>query len=272
MKKGYDKVKSLLAYGTDIAGTVTGTAIGLLTGGPAGAVFGGAFGAALRRGLSDIANRVLSNRERMRVGATATFALAKIKARMDSGQELRSDGFFDKKQTGRADADEIFEGVLLKAKNMHEEKKAKILGNIFANVAFSTGFSVGEANHLLQIAEDLAYRQMCILSLIKRKDELPGIKLKSEPYGEERITEIDSGINIDFSSKTASILQQTYELVNRGLVICTSAKPDITVLMTAFDIAPDELLLTIMGIKYYKIMELDDIDEQDIREVAKYLS
>ena len=127
--------------GSDIAGAATGSAIGFLTGGPGGAAIGGATGVIISKSLSDITDRLLSNREKMRVGATATFALTKIKSRLDSGDKLRNDGFFEEKEGGRPDAEEIFEGVLLKAKNEHEEKKAKILGNIFANIAFLPGFS-----------------------------------------------------------------------------------------------------------------------------------
>ena len=265
-----DKLESLISYGTDITGASAGAAIGFLTGGPAGAALGGVLGVTIHRGLSDITDRVLSNREKMRVSITATFALTKIKSYLDSGREQRRDGFFEEKQTGRSDAEEVFEGVLLKAKNMHEEKKAKILGNIFANIAFLPGFSVGEANHLLQIAENLTYREMCILALIKRKDEVNGIRLKRDRYGEEHA--IGDVITLDFSTEKASVLQQAYELYNRGLAICASAKADITMLATAYDIIPDELVLTIMGIKFYDIMELDDIPEEDAREVARYLS
>lgn len=265
-----DKVKSLISYGTDMTGAATGAAIGFLTGGPAGAALGGVLGATIRRGLSDITDRVLSNREKMRVGATATFALTKIKSYLDSGRERRGDGFFEEKLTGRSDAEEVFEGVLLKARNMHEEKKAKILGNIFANIAFLPGFSVGEANHLLQIAEDLTYREMCILALIKKKDEVNGIRLKGDRYGEEHA--VGDVITLDFSTEKASVFQQAYELCNRGLAICASAKADITMLGTAYDIIPDELVLTIMGTKFYEIMELDDIPEEDVREVTKHLS
>jgi hypothetical protein len=269
-----DKVKSLISTGSDIAGAATGGAIGFLTGGPGGAALGGSLGVLISKGLSDITNRVLSTREKMRVGATATFALAKIKTRLDSGDKLRSDGFFDEKKTGRSDADEIFEGVLLKAKNEHEEKKTKIMGNIFANIAFSQ-VSAGEANHLLQITENLTYREMCILSLIKRKDEISGIRLRGISDGE--VYDAGDSVTLDFSTEKVSVLQQAYELCNHGLMICSTgkgdmAKGDMAILWGAYSVIPDELLLTVAGHKFYEILGLDDIPEEDIREVAKYLS
>ena len=54
-------------------------------------------------------------------------------------------------------------------------------------------------------------------------------------------------------------------------MICSPNQEDITALQTAFDIIPDELTLTLMGLKYYEVMGLDDIPEEDIRDVVKHL-
>lgn len=274
-----EKVESLISTGGEIAGAATGGAIGFLAGGPTGAAFGGALGIIISKGaislLSDIADRFLSKREKIRVGATAAFALVKIKSHLDAGFEIRNDGFFNNKEMERSGAEEIFEGVLLKAKNEHEEKKAKILGNIFANVAFFQGFSVGEANHLLQIAQNLTYRGMCILSLIKRKDQIQGVKLREDSYRESK------GERIFY--ETISILQEAYQIYNSGLIACKQkssqeggaeivSSEGYRVLLGWTDIAPNRLLLTSLGERYYIVMGLDDIPEEDIKEVAKYLS
>ena len=220
-----DKVKSLLSKGSQITGASAGGTAGFLLGGPVGAALGGPLGLVFTNILSEMANRVLSNREEIRVGATARFALTKIKSRIKCGNKLRNDGFFEEKKKGRTDAEEIFEGVLLKAKNEHEEKKTKILGNIFANVAFFPSFSVGEANHLLRIAENLTYREMCILSLIRRKHEIGGIRLSSDWLGEEYLT---GEASLGYSVEKASVLQQAYELCNYGLAFCSTGKKDVT--------------------------------------------
>lgn len=121
MPDSKEKIESLISTGSKIAGAVTGEAVAFLVGGPGGAAIGGV----LTKILSDIADRILSKREKMRVGATAAFALEKIKSYLDAGLRLRDDGFFQGKEGNRADAEEIFEGVLLKAKNEHEEKKSQ---------------------------------------------------------------------------------------------------------------------------------------------------
>lgn len=264
-----DKVKSLIRKGSEIAGPAAGGAIGYLIGGPGGAALGGALGAIIPKSIFDISNRILSRREEIRVGATAAFAITKIKSRRDAGDALRNDGFFEKEEKKRADAEEIFEGVLLKAKNEHEEKKTKILGNIFANTAFLPGFSVGEANYLLRVTENLTYKQICLMSLIKRKNEIKGIKLRNKGYQQEYETN-------KMSYETMSLLQQAYEMYNLGLVVC-AAKPSesesIFWSMTEWlDVTPSHLVLTSIGKRYHQVMGLDDIPEEDVREVSRYLS
>jgi hypothetical protein len=262
---GRNKVKSLISLGSEIAGAVSGEAVAFLTRGIGGAAAGGAVKVLVSKSLSDIANRVLSNREKVRIGATAAFALAKIELYRAAGYKPREDGFFGGEEKGRSDAEEIFEGVLLKAKNEHEEKKARILGNIFANIAFSAGFSLGEANHLLRIAESLTYRQMCTLSLIERKHQIQEVNLREDSYREYK------GEKVFY--ETISILQEAYELYNLGLIACKNKSGTGYEAMLGWtDPAPNRLELTPMGKRYYEIMGLEGIAEEEIREVAQYLS
>jgi len=263
MQTDEDKIKFLISMGSDITGAAAGSGIGFLIGGPAGAALGGPLGILIRKALSDITNRVLSTREKIRVGATAQFAITKIKERLNSGDKLRDDGFLKDKERRRTDAEEIFEGVLLKAKNEHEEKKTKILGNIFANIAFLPGFSLGEANHLLQIAENLTYRQMCILSLIRRKDEFQGIKLMEKEYKEEII-----------SYETVSLLQEANDIISLGLYDGKYKLEDgkYAIVGSWDSVVPNKLELTPIGKRYYQVMGIDDIAVEDIREVGRYLS
>ncbi len=263
-----EKITLLISKGDKIAGAAVGGAIGFLIGGPLGAAAGGPIGIATEKLISDFADRILSEREKIRVGATATYAILKIKSYIDEGQDPRTDGFFDVNGGERSDAEEIFEGVLLKAKNDHEEKKAKILGNIFANIAFSRDVSVGEANHFLQIAGNLSYRQMVVISLIARKKQIEGVELSREGLKRKRWEKI--------SSDTISILQGIYELYNLGLI---RQKTNVTindltgnvVLSGLEQIIPGRLTLTPFGDRCYKTMGLMDISEEELKEIANYI-
>ena len=87
--------------------------------GPLGAAIGGATGAALTMALkklgSEVAQRILSPREQARIGFVLGQAVIEIRQRIDRGDALRADGFFDAQQGSRSNAEEVAESVLLKS-------------------------------------------------------------------------------------------------------------------------------------------------------------
>src|ERR1022692_634259 len=111
-----EKVFGLIKHGGAIASSATGSILGLLTGGPIGAVLGGAVGAALDSVIDELAERELSRREKVRVGGTAAYAIDFVRERLKRGDVPREDGFFVKGESGSSPAEEIFDGVLVKAK------------------------------------------------------------------------------------------------------------------------------------------------------------
>lgn len=263
MENGKDKVKELLESGKELVGPTIGGGIGGLLGflaaGPIGAAGGGALGGAIEKLISDVANRHLSKREEIRVGATTVFAISKIKERLEQGSPLRNDGFFEQKDKGRSSAEEVFEGVLLKAKNEHEEKKAKYIANLFVNAAFRKDFSIGQANHLLQIMQGFTYRQICLLALFGNKV----VQLRQKDYSENAMVNYD----------TYSILLQIFDLYNKGLVACRDGADKNNILLLGVNnICPNLIFLTEIAKKYYTILSLEEVPREDIfNEVVVYL-
>jgi len=116
-----DKVVSdLIEAGSAITGALAGAAMGIL-GGPPGMVAGAVVGSALSVGLKRVGRerrrRALGPKEELRLGATLTYAVAAAKARLDRGEHLRADRFFEDRvdQGDRSVADEVIEGVLMTA-------------------------------------------------------------------------------------------------------------------------------------------------------------
>jgi hypothetical protein len=168
------KGKKIVESSASILGSATGSIVGTFMAGPgagtvAGAVAGSFLGEVVERVIGEFASRLLSSREQFRVESASKYAIIKIKQLCEEGYRPRIDNFFDTDETNRSSADEIFEGVLLKAKNEHQEKKIKYLGNFFANVAFQSDISIPEANYLLKTAEEISYRQFCFIALLSQK-------------------------------------------------------------------------------------------------------
>ncbi len=264
MSHDKEKIEKLIVTGSDIAGAAVGGAVGFLAVGPVGAAAAGALGVAISRGIAkvigDVANRQLSHKEEVRVGAAAAVAADKIRQLLESGSHPRQDGFFESVGNEPPTGEALFEGVLLKSKNEHEEKKVKLLGNFFANLAFSPGVGVAEANHLLRLAESLTYRQICALALFTLKAKGSNVKLRDCSYREQ------SG-NISF--ETLSLLQEIQDLYTRGLVGCKAKSGSgYEALLGWADVCPERMGPTPLGERLIRLLGVADIPLEDIDKVA----
>lgn len=164
------QVEDLLTAGCQITGSAIGGAMGFYLAGPIGAATAGAIGSASGSLLADIATRVLSRREKVRIGAVAEYAFAQINQNMESGLNPRHDEFMMSLAGDRSPCEEIFEGVLLKAQREHEEKKLRYLGQFYANVAFDRYCSVEQANYLLSLLNRLTYQQLVMIRTFRPLD------------------------------------------------------------------------------------------------------
>lgn len=103
------------------------------------------------------------------------------------------------------------------------------------------------------------------MSLIERKDQLEGIELRENSYMESKSERI--------FYETISILQETYQIYNLGLVACKQKSSEGYLAMLEWsDVAPNRLLLTPIGKRYCEIMGLKDIPKRDLIGLAKHLS
>jgi hypothetical protein len=160
----------IVQYGADLAGALVGYTAEFLQTVPAGA--GGPLASSVAIVIKEISARLLSPRERTRVEATADIATYRISSRLLAGHVPRSDGFFDNIERGDSPSQELFEAVLLKARDSYEEKKVRHLGLFFANIAFADYVSPQTAHLLLKQFERLSYRQLCLIALVGKKESL----------------------------------------------------------------------------------------------------
>lgn len=264
-----EKVKNIIALSAEVVGgTVSEGVLGYLTGGVPGAIAGaykGAAKTAIKRAtqntLVDIADRTLSHREEMRIGIAASYAINKINIYLNNGNEPRSD-FFIGDPTGRTAGEEIFEGVLLKCKKEHEEKKIKYISNIFSNVVFDKDITLGEANYRLNIAESMTYRQYCILSLFERKSIDNDIVLRREDY-----------VHGEKCFELRSILNEIYEVYDKGMIEWYKNEDNRAYgLHGILSIIPNDMRLTKHGKRQYNIMGLGYMDKSELIDIWTQLS
>jgi hypothetical protein len=165
----------------------------------------------LRHVGSDLRQRVLGPREEIRVGAAAAYAGQAITALLDAGQRPREDGFFaSQHEEPRAPGDELLEGVLLKARDAYEEKKVQYLGTLFALIAFRAEISSAHANHLLEVASRLTYRQLVVLAIAM--DDNARARLRNSSY------RVDDGALQALGVGSVGLITEIYDLYQQGLL------------------------------------------------------
>ena len=174
--------RRLIEAGSNLAGTTGAATLGVIFGaGASGSASIGVVGAgvALASILREVGERLLGRREQMRVGGTAIFAARAYQERTTAGHHLRNDNWFEERPHGRSIAAEICEGTLLIAQREHEERKIEFYGYLLANISFEPSVDEYLANWLLQIADQLTWSQLVLLTVFGRKDEftLPSIKI-----------------------------------------------------------------------------------------------
>lgn len=252
-----EKVLDLIKNGAPIAGAAVGGALGFVTGGPGGAALGGALGAALAHGVEETADRALSQREKVRVGATASYAMDFVRERLEVGDVPREDGFFDNFEFGTSTADEILDGVLLRAKGDHEERKARFYGKFFSNIAFDSGCSRSEANYFLHLLDRLTYSQLVIVSLFVG------------PYRFLQLPD-DSYENKNMNPELSQTLLATFELSQMGLVkLWVTAKDgEAEALLDMGDIRPKDMGLSLSGKRLFELASLELIPESELDRLA----
>jgi hypothetical protein len=255
--KKTDRIRKLIDSGAEIAGGAVGGALGFLAGGPIGAAVLGAGGAAAATALKHIgqeaSERLLGPREKVRVGGVLAIAAAEIKWRIENGERVRTDGFFDEKPSGRSDAEEVAESVLLKSQREPEERKVPYMGHLLSNVAFDPQISAQMAHQVTKAAEQLTYRQLCILKLAVVK----------QAFG---LRDGDYRKHASFSKELYQVLYECLDLYHRGYINFGEG-----VAFGPTDIAPGKMTVQGLGGDVFNLMRLVTIPDEDLVPIAAQL-
>jgi hypothetical protein len=254
-KKTLQSLRNLLDLGSNLAGGSIGAAAGLIAGGPAGAIAGGMAGTVVGHVLKsvgkDFAVRFLSPNEQKRIGGVVIRASEKIEENLRNGKQIRQDDFFHDKPKDRSAAKEIAEGILLASQREYQEKKIEFYGNLLGNIAF-TVFSREHANLCIKISQELSYRQLCLLSMFRQKDNF---KLRQYNYHETKTISVEA----------ATLLEEIFDLDRRNLLTQGNVLLGIT------DVIPAKIVLDLEGTRLFHLMELSKISPEELIKWARLL-
>jgi len=248
--KEKDPIKDIIETGSEISGGIGGAVIGGLLAGTIGAMLGGASGPIIAKTFKiigiEIKERFLSPRDNVRIGAAYAFAINKIDENERNGKNLRDDDFFEEIKNNRPASEEVLEGIILSSQREFEELKIKFLGNLYANVCFRAEVSKQHINQLIKTADNLTFRQFCILQLMNER-YIESLNLNVKLRGLDR-----------WEISIFDIVAEIRDLHQRGLL-------NIPITHNAGDnsspIQLNQLSITKSGLFFCEILSLEEIEK-----------
>jgi hypothetical protein len=207
----------------------------------------------IERGVKSIIPKSLSEREDVRVEAVFMQVVQKISDKLKQGRAPRADEIYYANEIEIPNAQEVFEGVLLKAREEHQAKKLSFYSNFFANLCFDETINMDHAHYLLGLIERLTYRQIVILAYLSdgkcidtsRWDPSFKVSHTSELYR-----------YYDFYSEYV-------DLYNVRLLTQAGKLP-------GFALGMSETKISDMGLSVSRLLELHEIPVDDLNKVQAY--
>ncbi len=243
---------------SEIAGSVGGSIIGGLIAGLPGLIIGGAASPILSMTIKsvgeEISQRFLSKREDERISNTMLKIVERINKKLENGDEIRNDSFFNGNFEDRSSAEEILEGILLKAQREYQEKKIQFLGNLYCNLIFSSEWNNESANFFIKLIERLNFRQLCIIKFYSSIETLVD-------------QEFFSKRNVKFSTFDAR--KEVNELNKEGILNFRGYGGDVYH-QEVKSARPNHIEITEWGKEIYEIFGLEEIDNKLLLEVMDY--
>ena len=260
-ERDVERIEKLVNAGVGLlqgaSGSVASAAVGFLIGGPPGAAAGGAVAWAVSQGLGrlgrEFGRRALGPREEARIGCVLGLSIAQIASRMDAGERVRTDGFFDHTESDRSGAEAVMENIILKSQREPEELKLPYMANLLANIAFDATVSPAMAHQVIKAAEELTYRQLCILRLAVTKDDF---SLRESDYRGQQ----------SFVKELYQVLYECLGLYSRGYINFGGE-----VLFGPTDVKPASITVQGLGTDMYNLMQLGVIPRADVAAIAEQL-
>lgn len=244
---------------------IEGAAAGLIqylsAGEPVAVASAAGLAASIRYVGNEFRNRLLAPREIQRVGIAIAVIHQGISARRISGREVRQDGFFDRLEEGSlSPAEEVAEDIIARCQREPEERKVPHVANLFAEIAFQTAVGADMAHQLARYADELTYRQFCLLC-IASTGRCRDMLRQSDYRGQ-------GGTFRKFPLELLQLLYELADLEKKGFVRSAEG----TILGAGLtDVVPGRMHTQGLGVHLAQLMDLARIPDDDLLPLARQL-
>lgn len=148
---------------------------------------------------------------------------------------------------------------MLKCQREPQEKKIQYMGYLKAGIAFDSSISADMGHQLIKAAEELTYRQLCILKLAVVKNRFG---LRNQDYRDHE----------KFSKELYQVLQECHDLCLKSYLdykIPLTFSGQITV--GYMNIQPNKMVIYGIGEDLFKLMRLSSVPDDDLIPIAEVL-
>lgn len=245
----------------DVGASVFGAALGATIGGPPGSIVG----AIVAPVIADFGKRMLSPKEVSRVERLQSLVADSVAKSVANNAALRVD--LTSSEDIQRQISQLFEGFLLKARGMYEEKKLPLLANLCAR-SFFTNTPLENVLRSLKLTEDLSYRQLIILSLYNPFRIDPSVNTSG--LSQRSLRSVQNEIGDEYS---LGVVLDLWDLVQQGILIQTSDDLVTPVAVIApGDIIPGRLELGYPGRLLHNGLGLSSITGSEQKPIIAVLS
>lgn len=218
---------------------------------PVAGLVGAALSPIIASGAKSILPNSLSKREDMRVEEVFKQVVQKIISKLNEGKVPRSDDMYYANEMDIPNAQEIFEGVLLKAREEHQAKKLRLYSDFFANLCFDETINLEHAHFLLTQIERLTYRQFVILAYLS----------DGKCIATNRWDALFKVANTSELIRYYDFYSEYVDLYNIRLITQTNKMP-------GFALGMSETKISDMGLSLSKLLDLKQIPRDELNSVG----
>ena len=153
--------------------------------------------------------------------------------------------------------EELFEGIIISAKNEHEDNKLKYYGYLLGNIIFKENLDRDEFNRLIKISRNLSYCQIKLINMYVISQMIQVPILKREDYTK-------TGVG---SYKLLGILQDTLDMIQKSILNGSG-----NLVLDVVQINPSKIKVQGMGTLLYNLMSLNKMPYDEMEDLLDMLS
>ena len=207
--------------------------------------------------ISEVYESMYTFRESRKILTVLQYSLKTIYENLNGNNNIRKDAFLINTEDGKSLSEEITEGILISARNEHEERKLKYYGYLLGNIMFKEDLDIDECNRLIITSRNLSYSKIKLINMYVISQSIQVPILKRENYTKTGIKDY----------KLLGILQDTLDMIQKS-VLNASGK----IVLDIVQINPSEIKVQGIGTLLYNNMSLNKMPYDELEDLLELLS